>query len=54
MLKSDKYGKASSFVMLLVTLLRLASMVLGEVVMPSPSSPSWREFNYKLLSPTSK
>jgi len=35
MINKDKDGKASPFVMLLVTLLGLASMVWGEVVMPS-------------------
>ena len=37
--------------MLLVILLDGASK---EVVMPSSSSPSWREFDHEFLNPTSK
>ena len=40
--------------MLLVILLEGASMEVSWLVTPSSSSPSWREFDYKFLKPTSK
>jgi len=54
MLNKDRDEKASPFVMLLVTLLGMAFMVLGVMVMHSSSSPSLREFDHEFLNRTSK
>jgi len=49
----DERLEISPLDMLLVTLLGRISNT-PRVVKPSSSSPSWREFNYKFLYPTSK